>query len=72
MWQDIVNVIATVGFPISACVGMGYYVKYITEKYMNDIEELNESHNEEISSITQAIYNNTLALQRLTDKLGVE
>ena len=36
--NDIIQIIQTVGFPISACVAMGFYVKYITDKNDAKIE----------------------------------
>jgi hypothetical protein len=46
---------------------MGWYVKYIQDNYRSDISELNTRHKEEMDNITQAINNNTLAIQKLTD-----
>lgn len=57
--QDIITAISTVGFPIVMCVLM--YV-------MNDKQDIR--HAEEIEKVTQALNNNTIALQKLMDKLG--
>ena len=57
--SDVVTIISTVGFPIAACVFMGWYVKYI-----------NDMHKVEIDKLSEALNNNTIALQRLVDKLG--
>lgn len=69
---SIISAITTVGFPIVMCGAMAYYVKYITDKNREQIENINEKHATEINEITTAINNNTLALQRLCDKLGSE
>lgn len=68
--QAIVSVIAQFGFPITACCVMGWYVKDINEKHRADISELNEQHRQEMNDVKEALNNNTLALQKLCDKLG--
>ena len=65
----IVQIISTVGFPIACCIAMGVYVKYITDKNREEVAKLNEEHKEEMTEVTKAINNNTLALQSLTDHL---
>lgn len=57
--QDIITAVSTVGFPIVMCVLM--YV-------MNDKQDIR--HGEEIEKVTQALNNNTIALQKLLDKLN--
>ena len=64
-----VQIITSVGFPIFACLAMGYYVFRQIDNYRNDIKELQQEHKEEISKMTEALNNNTMALQRLVDKL---
>ena len=68
-FQALIQIISTVGFPIACCVAMGVYVKYITDKNREEVAKLNEDHKEEMSEVTKAINNNTLALQSLTDHL---
>lgn len=68
--SDIVTLITTVGFPIVMCGGMAWYVKYITDNNRLDITREREQHNEEMTKVTEAINNNTLALQHLTDMIG--
>jgi hypothetical protein len=68
--SDIVTLITTVGFPIVMCGGMAWYVKYITDNNRLDITREREQHNEEMTKVTEAINNNTLALQHLTDLIG--
>ena len=65
--SDVVQLISTVGFPIVACLAMGYYVKYITDRNADKISDMEKQHKEEMTTITQALNNNTLAVQRLTD-----
>ena len=66
----IVSAVATLGFPIVCCGAMMYYVKYITDKNRDEVARLNNDHKEEMNQVTEALNNNTLAIQRLCDKLG--
>lgn len=78
--NEILQAITTVGFPIVMCGAMAYYVKYMTDKHREDglkQDELNraerekvaEQHQKEMSEVTTALNNNTLALNRLCEKL---
>lgn len=72
---DIVTMITTVGFPIVCCIAMGWYVKYVTDEQREEIRNLTEKHRQEMTEVTTAINNNTVALTKLCDKLdgqGVE
>lgn len=67
--NQIMQAISAVGFPIVMCGAMAYYVKYITDKHREQIEDLNAQHSEEIISINETISNNTVALQKLTNMI---
>ena len=58
---QVMQMIMNVGFPIVMCGAMAWYVKYISDK-----------HQEEMKQVTEALNNNTLALQKLCDKIGGE
>lgn len=68
--NEIVQVISAVGFPIVAALGCGFFVKWQYEQNMKQTEEMRKEHREETAKMTEALNNNTLALQRLIDKLG--
>ena len=68
--NDVLTAVTTVGFPIVCCGAMMYYVKYTTDKHREEIETLNAQHKDEMKEVTNAINNNTLALQKLCDKMG--
>lgn len=68
--NEIVSIISAVGFPIVAALGCGFFVKWQYEQNMKQNEEMRKEHKEEVSKMTEALNNNTLALQRLIDKLG--
>lgn len=63
------TMITTVGFPIVACLFMGWYVKYQTDNYRSEVKDMQKEHKDEIQKVTEALNNNTLALQRLCDKM---
>lgn len=67
----VLSAISTVGFPIACCIAMAFFVKYITDKNREEVAKLNEDHKQEMADVTAALNNNTLALQSLTDHLGV-
>lgn len=70
--NEILNAITTVGFPIVSCIAIAWYAKYTNDNYRNDIKESNVIHKEEMSQISQALQNNTLALQKLCTMLEKE
>lgn len=67
---EIIQLITTVGFPIVACGGMAWYVKYITDRNREDMKEERNQHDQEMQKVTDALNNNTLAIQKLTDYIG--
>lgn len=56
--NTLISIIGSVGFPIVAYLGIFWYM----------IKQ-NERHTEEIKTMTDAINNNTLALQHLSDQM---
>ena len=69
MSTNVMSAITTVGFPIVCCLGMAWYVKYTTDKNREEVTKLNDQHQEEISQVTTALNNNTLALQKLCERM---
>lgn len=57
-FEQIMQLITTVAFPIVACLGMGWYIVQQTKQ-----------HKEETEQFTKALQDNTLVLQKLVDKL---
>ncbi len=69
MYQDIINAITSVGFPIVACCAMGWYV-YTSNKRMDArMDSILDQHREETQELTKTINNNTVALTKLCDKI---
>ena len=65
--DQIWSAVGQYAFPIVMCVMMAWYVKYTEDKHREDIASLNKEHKDEMSDVTEAIKNNTLAIQHLTD-----
>lgn len=57
----ITQIVSTVGFPITMCIALFWYIKEISDK-----------HKQETEKFTEALNNNTLVLQKLCDTIGVE
>lgn len=58
-FTTVVQAIANVGFPIAVALMCFWYIKSSAE-----------AHKQEIDKLSEAVNNNTLALQKLYDKLG--
>lgn len=57
----IVQVISSLGFPIAVCLICFWYINKLEEKHRNEVQKL-----------TDALNNNTLIMQKLCDKMGME
>ena len=56
--DNIVQIVAQLGFPIAMCILLFWYV---TQK--------DASHREEMNKMAEAVNNNTVVMQKLIDKL---
>jgi hypothetical protein len=70
--NDIAQIISAIGFPIVAAVGCAYFVKWQYEQNQKQIEDMRKEHKEEVTNMTKAIENNTIAITRLVEKLDKE
>lgn len=69
--NDIITIISTVGFPIAACIGMGWFVKYQTDLNNKNLNQMRTEQLDQIKIMTNAVNNNTKALQQLVDRLDL-
>jgi exo-beta-1,3-glucanase (GH17 family) len=69
--NDIINIISTIGFPAACVVGLAWFVKHQTDENTKQMEQMRKEQVEQIKITTEAITNNTLALQKLIDKLDL-
>lgn len=67
---DIATLLQNYAFPIVCCIAMAWYVYDRGEKERQDRKEESEKHKEEVDNLSVLINNNTLAINRLIDKLG--
>lgn len=65
--NEIMTMINTLGVPTAVAIASMWYVKYREDKNDERLEKLNEGHKQEMSDITEALNNNTIALQRICD-----
>lgn len=56
----ITQIIGSLGFPICACIALFY-----------QMQKQSDQHKQEMDKITESLNNNTVALTRLCEKLGV-
>jgi putative Mn2+ efflux pump MntP len=70
--SEVAQIISSLGFPIVAAVGCAMFVKFIYTENQKQLTEINKEHKDEVAKMTEALNNNTLALQRLIDKLDKE
>lgn len=67
-----VEAIQTVGVSAVFVLIMAYFVKYMFDKFTEMIDTMNTQHKEEMSTVNEALLNNTVAIQELTDLLKAE
>lgn len=78
--QDVITIIQTVGFPIACAVAMFLMLqseqkshkeetKALTETVMDMKISFNNAIHEQQTTISDAINNNTLVIQKLIDKM---
>ena len=68
--QTIIQLVSSVGFPITMCGAMGWFVVDQTNKHREEVSKLNEQHEKEMNTVVEALNNNTVALKELSIKLG--
>lgn len=67
--NTVVTLISSLGFPIVVAIACFWYIKYTQDTNNARLDKMQAEHKEEISRVTEALANNTLAIQRLCDKL---
>lgn len=68
-FSDILTLIGSYAFPIVMCIAFFWRQYKSDETFKNELKELRDAHEEEMMKSIEAINNNTLALQRLADRL---
>lgn len=70
--QTITTIISSLGFPIVCCIGLGWWIKTITENFNSQLEAQRNEHKEEIKALKDSLDNNTIALTRLLERMERE
>lgn len=70
--KPVLEIFGQYFFPTVACVLLGWYVKYITDKHREDMKELHKEHKEETDKFAEALNRNTIVIQKLITKMGDE
>lgn len=70
--NDIATMISTLGFPIVACIGLGWFCKYMIDNNNRNIEKMFEMYDKATTENRQAIEKMTAAVEKLCDKLDEE
>lgn len=65
----IMTLISSLGFPIVSAVALFWYCTQINKQSNERLDKMQAEHKEEIAKVTEALSNNTMAIQRLCDKL---
>ena len=68
--NTIITMVGSLGFPIVACIGMAWFFAKANDNYRLDLKESAERHKVEIDKMSEAINNNTKALELLISKMG--
>lgn len=78
--STIGSLIASLGFPIVACGAMAFFIvkrseandaklEALRKEQREDIMTIQREHKEEVAKMTEALDNNTIAIERLTERL---
>ena len=66
---SVVQIIGTLGFPITACIYLFYSMQKERERNEAQREADRLEHKQEMEKMTEALHNNTLVVQKLIDTL---
>lgn len=67
--NDVATMISTLGFPIVACVGLGWFCKYMIDNNNRNIEKMFEMYDRSNEENRDAIKALNDSVSRLCDKL---
>lgn len=70
MMEQAITLISSVGFPIAAAAYMAYLNSKQTESFNEQLDKLNQRHESEVGSLTEAINNNSKVITILTERIG--
>ena len=60
--NEVATIISTVGFPIACCIFLGWFIKYVTDKYTKMLADENAKYKEDMQKNTEMHYNQIQAI----------
>lgn len=70
--NTVTQIVSSVGFPIACCIVLIFFVKYVIEKFLSAVSDMNakimlmqEKHEEEMKTIKEALVGNTMAIREM-------
>lgn len=67
--MDIATLVSTIGFPITACIGLAYFCKLMIDKNNDNVNRMFEIYDRANAENREAIKACTEALNKLCDRL---
>lgn len=67
--NEISTLISTLGFPIVACIGLGWFCKYMIDQNNRNVERMFQMYDKANTENREAIKACTEAVNKLCDKL---
>lgn len=68
-FNAVVEAVKSLGVAVVMCLLMAWFVKYMFDKFMIELENEREAHKAEMAVLQEALTNNTVALTTLTERL---
>lgn len=79
--STITSLIASLGFPIVACGAMAFFIvkrseandaklEALRKEQREDLQVIQREHKDEVAKMSEALNNNTIAIEQLTEKIG--
>lgn len=70
--QTLTTAVQSIGFPIVMCGVMVWYVKYLTESFQSQINDMNAKFVEAVTQNRADIEQNKMMLTQILEKLSTE
>lgn len=68
-FNSVLEAVKSLGVAVVMCLLMAWFVKYMFDKFMTELENEREAHKAEMTVLQEALTNNTVALTTLTERL---
>lgn len=68
-YQTLQTYISSLGFPMVMCCAMGWYIKYLNETFMTEINKMIEKFSNEINENHAMLESNKGMLEKLNESI---